>query len=236
MTHILDELTLQRCVDGELSEAEQQAFLRQLDRTPSAWREVALGFMEHQLWSTAGHDWIHEPVPPEVAPPVSESPPRRVQGAWLRNTALVASTLLAIGLGYVGGNRSFWSRPSGSPSSGPEIALAPSIPNRPDGIASTQGTVPVSHSDRQPPTPMMQVRLTSNGNDSEPISLPVYDAADLSEFGDWLTPRLSAEELRHLEDQGFQVREEPRYYSVPMDNHRYLVVPINTVHVRQRMQ
>lgn len=236
MTHILDELTLQRCVDGELSEAEQHALLRQLERHPAAWREVALGFMEHQLWSMAGHDWIHEPIPPQVAPQIPESPPRRIQGAWWRNTALVASTLLAIGLGYVGGSRSFWSRPSGSPSVGPEIALGSSIPNRSNGLASTQGAEPVSHSNHRAHRPTMQVQLISNGSESEPISLPVYDAADLPEFGDWMTPRLSAEERQHLEDQGFQVHEEPLFYSVPMDNNRQLVVPINTVHVRQHVQ
>ena len=236
MTHHLDELTLQRCIDGELCEAEQQALLRQLDRTPSAWREVALGFLEHQIWSKTGHDWIHEPVPPQVAPPVPESRPRRVQGALLRNMALVASTLMAIGLGYVGGSRSYWSRPSGSPSSGTEIALDSSILNRSNGVAAIQGAVPVSHSDGQAPTPLMQITLTSDGHESEPLSLPVYDAADLTEFGEWMTPRLSAEERRHLEDQGYQVREEPRFYSVPMDNHRQLVVPINTVHVRQHVQ
>jgi hypothetical protein len=236
MTHILDELTLQRCVDGELSEVEQQELLRQLERNPAGWREVALGFIEHQLWTTAGHDWIHDPVPPQVAPPVPESPPRRVWGAWLRNTALAASTLLAIGLGYVGGSRSFWSRPSGSPSAGVEIATGPSIPSHSNGLISTQGAEPVSHNNHQPPRPMMQVQLTSDGSGSEPISLPVYDATDLPEFGDWMTPRLSVEERRHLEDQGFQLREEPRFYTVPMDKNRQLVVPINTVHVRQRLQ
>ncbi len=231
MTHILDELTLQRCIDGELSEAEQQALLRQLERTPSAWREVALGFMEHQLWSKAGHDWVHEPVPPPELPPETTS--TRSPASWLRHTALVACTLLAVGLGYLGGRRSFWSQRSGSPSSGTEIALAPTILNR---QATTSVKVPVAHDNRPTPTPMMQVQLTSNGSHAEPISLPVYDAVDLPQLGEWPRPRLSDEERQHLKDQGFQVREELRYYSVPIDNHRHLVVPINTIHVRQRMQ
>lgn len=234
MTHILDELTLQRCIDGELSEAEQQALLRQLERNPAGWREVALGFMEHQLWSTAGHDWVHEPAAPQVSP--REATPARTYAGWLRNTALMASTLLAIGLGYVGGHRSFWSRPSGTPSSGTEMALAPSIPTHSGGLASTQQAVPVSHSDRHPPTSMMQVRLSSNGHESEPISLPVYDTADLPNLSDWPRLRLSEEERQHLTDQGFQIHEEPRYYSVPINNNRHLVVPINTVHVRQQLQ
>lgn len=234
MTHILDELTLQRCIDGELSEAEQQALLRQLERNPAGWREVALGFMEHQLWSSAGHAWVHDPTAPQVSP--RETTPVRTYAGWLRNTALVASTLVAIGLGYVGGNRSFWSSPSGSPSSETEMALTSSIPNHSGGLASTQGAVPVSHSDRRPPTSMMQVRLTSNGHESEPISLPVYDTADLPRVGDWPRPRLTDVERQHLTDQGFQIREEPHYYTVPIDNNRHLVVPVNTVHVRQQLQ
>ena len=56
MTHFLDERTLQRCLDGELSEDEQHLLLRQLDRSPDGWRVVALAFFEHQLWTQAGRD------------------------------------------------------------------------------------------------------------------------------------------------------------------------------------
>jgi anti-sigma factor RsiW len=200
MTHILDELTLQRCIDGELSEAEQQALLRQLERNPAGWREVALGFMEHQLWSVAGHDWVHEPAAPQVSP--REATPARTHAGWLRNTALMASTLLAIGLGYVGGNRSFWSSPSTPP-----VVQGSSHPGQSLGAA----TAMVSHQNDQFPAP---------------------ESTD----GDRLIPRLSVEDRQRLEDQGYQIREEPSYYTVPIDNNRRLVVPVNTVHVRQQLQ
>ena len=49
-------------------------------------------------------------------------------------------------------------------------------------------------------------------------------------------PRLSAEDRQRLEDQGYQIREEPSYYTVPIDNDRHLIVPVNTVRVRQQLQ
>jgi anti-sigma factor RsiW len=222
MTHILDELTLQRCIDGELSEAEQQALLRQLERNPAGWREVALGFMEHQLWSSAGHAWVHDPTAPQVLS--REVTPARTHADWLRNTALMASTLLAIGLGYVGGSRSFWSSPSTSPvvqgssHSGPSLGAA---------------TAMVSHQNDQSLAPEL-IEPPSAASNSAVV--PTYDAELLRQYGDRLMPRLSVEDRQHLKDQGYQIREEPSYYTVPIDNNRRLVVPVNTVHVRQQLQ
>jgi anti-sigma factor RsiW len=222
MTHILDELTLQRCVDGELSEVEQQQLLRQLERNPAGWREVALGFMEHQLWSIAGHEWVHDPAVPQVLP--RETTSARTYAGWLRNTALMASTLLAIGLGYVGGSRSFWSSPSTPP-----VVQGLSHPGQLLGAT----TAMVSHQNDQSPAPDL-IEPPSAASNSAVV--PVYDAELLRQYGDRLMPRLSVEDRQHLKDQGYQIREEPGYYTVPIDNNRHLVVPINTVHVRQRLQ
>ena len=108
MTQPLDERTLQRCVDGELNEAEQQALLSLLDRSLTGWRELALAFIEQQLWTQAGQAYVQEPPPPQA---VTQSPEPQVapDRSWLRNTVMVATTLIAVGLGYIGGSRSFWS-------------------------------------------------------------------------------------------------------------------------------
>ena len=51
MNQELDELRLQRFVDGVLSDAERSDFLARLEGRPDHWREVALAFIEEQIWA-----------------------------------------------------------------------------------------------------------------------------------------------------------------------------------------
>ncbi len=236
MSYDLDEHTVQRCVDGELNEVEQQALLCQLERTPAGWRAVALAFIEHQVWSQAGLDFVRTPAASTASEP-SQGQPLRVRGSWLRSTALVASTLVAIGLGYLGGSRKDSSRSTDSP-----LALAPSLKFPTQNVSTNGGrpnpveAVPSSRRDRSGLTPVMQVELIPEGTDSRPIPMAVYDGKDIQQYEDWMTPRLSTTDRQDIEEQGFQVFEEPFYYTVPIDNHRHLVVPVNTIRVRQQLQ
>lgn len=236
MTQRLDERTLQRCVDGELSEADQQALLRQLDHSPTGWRELALAFLEHQLWSQAGRAYVHEPDSPQAAKTPEPAP--RPDHSWIRNTVLAASTLLAVGLGYLGGSQRFW--PGGSSSASPRtIAQQPaSVPQT--ELASVTKRVPIQAAAppaRRTLTPVMQVQvMMPEGQNAQPITLPVYDAEDLEKYGPWTPPQLSAEVLQRLKDQGVQVQQEPRYYSVPNDQNRKWVVPVNTLQFHQPVQ
>jgi len=231
MTQSLDERTLQRCADGELSEAEQQALLRQLDRSPTGWRELALAFIEHQLWTQTGRAYVHEPAPP-AAVEVAEAHPR-ADRSWLRSTVLAASTLLAVGLGYLGGSQRFWS--GGSSSATPRTITQQPAPAPQTQLASVTKP-PVPRPARRTLTPVMQVQVRSDGQDSPPITLPVYDAEELEKYGPWTPPQLSAEVLQRLKDQGVQVQQEPRYYSVPNTQNRKWVMPVNTIQFRQPVQ
>lgn len=236
MTPLLDERTLQRCVDGELSEADQQALLRQLDRSPTGWRELALAFLEHQLWSQAGRAYVQEPAAPRAAPEESTLAPRPDR-SWLSNTVLAACTLLAIGLGYLGGSQRFW--PGGSVPTSPRVITqqpAPVPPTELAGVTIPLPTQSVPRPAHRTLTPVMQVQVMSDGQDSHPITLPVYDAEDLERYGPWTPPQLSAEVLQHYKDQGIQVQQEPRYYSVPNDQNRKWVMPVNTIQFRQTVQ
>ena len=231
MNNNLDERTLQRCVDGELSESEQQALLRQLEASPAGWREVALSFLEHQLWSKAGHDFVHEPAPPLVAGPAQLSEaPLRPWSSRVRSVALAASTLLAVGLGYVGGQGRFGSNSAATPS-GPGVVQSASNTSRPSGSP----TAMVSMRNDSSAVPLRPDSIPAVTN-SQPPSAPVFDAELLQQYGDRLMPRLSVEDRQRLEDQGYQIREEPSYYTVPIDDNRRLIVPVNTVRVRQQLQ
>lgn len=232
MTHFLDERTLQRCLDGELSEDEQHALLRQLDRSPDGWRMVALAFFEHQLWTQAGRDYIYEPPAPVVVP-VDPEPETRRDHSWIRHTMLAACTLMAVGLGYLGGTQRFW--PGGSsPGISPSMALAPEpLPSEELPVVTKPAPIP---SARRRTVPFTHVRVMPSGENSQPITLPVYDVEDMDRLAPIAQPQLSAEVLQNLRDRGIQVEQESHYYPVPNSHNRKLVVPVNTIQFRQPLQ
>ena len=48
--HELDQRTLDRLVDGELTASEYDELLRKLETAPAGWRRCALAFLEAQAW------------------------------------------------------------------------------------------------------------------------------------------------------------------------------------------
>ena len=215
MNEHLNERLLQRCVDGEMSETEQQEFLRSLDRTPSGWRDLALAYVEQQLWSQAGRAWIDEPEP--VAAFDSVTPPSRA-ASWLRSTVLVASSLLAVGLGYLGGT--YW-RP-GSVSS-PDMAVTTLPESGLLAVGPTAQISPVSPSG----TPVVQVAVP--GQSGKAVALPVYDVEDLVPA--WSDPAFTSDQ-QNLRDRGIRLDSRPKYYTVPVDDRRKLVLPVHMGHQR----
>ena len=232
MTHFLDERTLQRCLDGELSEDEQHALLRQLDRSPDGWRVVALAFFEHQLWTQAGRDYIYEPPAPVVAPADPEPETRR-DHSWLRHTALAACTLIAVGLGYLGGTQRYWPGHSSSESSPSMAHTEVHLPSVEENKESEQALVLPP---RKKPAPVQFVRVMPSNENGQPIMLPVYDAEVLNQLGPLTQPQLSTEDLQNLRDQGVQVEQESHLYEMPNSQNRKLVVPVNTIQFRQPLQ
>ena len=214
MTHFLDEQTLQRWIDGELGEAEQHQLLRQLEQNRDGWRAVALAFMEHQLWTQASHDYVREPPPPVAASQPPEVPPQRRRN-WLHHTALAASTLMAVGMGYLVGTNRDW--PSGS---SPGLGVIP------------EQSAP--HPAFPRPRPFRTLPVVPLDPNTQPFVLPVYEAEELAKHGTLAPPQLTAEQIQDLQDQGVQVRQESHLYRDP--NNRNLVTPFNTIQFRQPLQ
>jgi hypothetical protein len=215
MNEHLNERLLQRCVDGEMSETEQQEFLRSLDRTPSGWRDLALAYVEQQLWTQAGRAWIDEPEP--VPALDSVTPPGRA-ASWLRSTVLVASSLLAVGLGYLGGT--YW-RPGSMSSS--DLAVTTSPEPGLLAVGPTAQISPVSPSG----TPVVQVAVP--GQSGQAVALPVYDVEDLVPA--WSDPAFTSDQ-QNLRDRGIRLDSRPKYYTVPVDDRRKLVLPVHMGHQR----
>lgn len=216
-----NDITLQRCVDGELSEPEQQALLCQMEQSPQGWRTLALAFVEHQLWAQAGREWVNRPV----VGPVLVTPVSQRKNSWARTAVLAASTLFAVGLGYLGGN---WSLRDGRESPVPGLA------GNPGSISTVAPLVPVSAVEPDSLSPVMMVDWIPEEGAS-PVRMPVYDAATVQRLGRQLVPRLPESTRQQLEELGIQVNEEPLYVPVPIETHRNLVMPVNTVKLRQQL-
>jgi hypothetical protein len=85
-----------RLVDGEMTPAERQAFLQNLDQnSPESWRDLALGFVENQMITEALR--AHEEVP--IAEPISIKRSPVWSPSWLGATA--AALLLGLIVGAI---------------------------------------------------------------------------------------------------------------------------------------
>jgi len=99
---------LERCADGELSDAEERALLARLDGERDGWRELALRLLERRLLEQVCRQRV---VTPRAAPDAA-TPPRAPaalgpsgqgrrgsRGGWLFLTAAAASLLAAFAAG-----------------------------------------------------------------------------------------------------------------------------------------
>ena len=140
---IVDDLMLDRLVDGELDDRRRAALLAGLEVEPNGWRRCALAFLEAQAWQRAlprpGVDvretGINEP---------GRRAPMRLR-AMTRFTGMAAAILLAFAAGFITRSRS---GPGAGIAGGdaapvPPVALAPAdAPVIPAGAAPAPAAIP----------------------------------------------------------------------------------------------
>lgn len=90
----IDDASLDRLVDGELSERDRSALLRALDREPNGWKRCAIAFLEAQTWRQAAADVVADDRSSLIAPakPPCGSPTRR--GTFVRQAFAVAAAVI----------------------------------------------------------------------------------------------------------------------------------------------
>ena len=71
----IDDVSLQRLVDGEMSDEERRRYLTSLDACPQLWRSVALAFVEGQLLS----DVLRREMAADVMQPANVQTPQSVR-------------------------------------------------------------------------------------------------------------------------------------------------------------
>jgi len=205
----VEELTIQRCVDGELDDESQQALLAQLEHEPGGWRSLALAFLECQVWSRE----LLGPLTAVDSVSRPSSQPRRMP-VWL---AVAASALMGVGCGFL--INAFSSRPG---ESRPVVdSGAADTPTGHDSESSAAPTIP---------QPVFDVEL-ADGDESR-WRLPVYRESDLTpELWD-AVELLTPEARQALSEQGYFIRDARQLYTIPLEDGRTIAVPVDTVHVR----
>ena len=237
MNHELDDLLLQRFVDGELSEQRQQDILAGLEDDPGQWRRVALAFVEAQIWEGEYRAVAEENRSAGKEQPVRDNPakkipreksPRRASETGRGILVLVASLLLAWGIGLWQGG--LWdSRPYAA---APMAGRTPSAPAIEPGSAEALESIAIpDEPEIQPPV----LRLTLDDAQSgqlETVDFPLqehafYDAypgRPLSVVGDDLRRILAA--------SGYRVNQEQQIVPVRLSNGRRGVLPVNYVNLK----
>ena len=211
MNHPMErDRQIERLIDGELNQDEQQHLLETLDRDPNTWRSVALGFVESQLIQSELIALRPEPMPePATAPANSTAPPRR--NTLSRVMTIVAAAAAAFSIGIVA--RHWWPEP------------APPDPNSLVGSPRT----PVRN------TPAVQLKPVPRSNDSlRTVRIPIlpadHNVARMVDGQPTLTPELAAD----LQRSGHMVSEERRYYRVTLDDGREVMIPVREIQVEFR--
>ncbi len=234
------ERDLWRCVDGELSQTEEQALLQRLDESEAGWRSLALTFLEQRLWRDvcrADESKLPSGQPTTRTTVKAERPRTRSFGMSVTHAALAAS-LLAGTLGFFLGRQTDANRDT----SQPQVA---SIDTRPTLIvthaatpADAIGTTPIDPGGVSPVEdlfvrPQLNVQFVGQNGQSETVPVPLYSEDEWDQWSPLLeASRLPAEVRAALQEAGYQVEEVTELVTVPLDESYQVAFPVSRLRVQ----
>ena len=243
--------SMDRLVDGELSESERDALLRSCDDSPALWRNLALAYIEAQSWredmGVLAQVWATDSatnrgdvvamdarsVSPDGNAVASSSSDGSVVWPWKRNMnymGMAAAVLISIGLGFGFGSLVNSLGAGSGDSVAGNLLTKSNGANRVedasvDDLAPRSG-VPQSPDGRSRSVPFFVQIEGQNGYRRVDVPLLERDALEAAETGSDSIPRL----LRGLERHG-RVTQESQYYPVQLDDGRRAVVPIDNFRI-----
>lgn len=220
----MSTFNFQRCIDGELSEAEEAAFLRDLGHDTSQWRQLALMFIEDRLLRRTLQG-AHIPVP--VSQPQVQTPQIRPQQAesW-RALATYLALSLVVGVA-LGGAWVQWKQ--GRAGSAAPMAMTEDT-GQPSGPSSLQPPVAVS------PDVLSKVAIAPLPADAESLTIPVYHNKQLPRDL-FKSPRMIPVEVeRELLRRGLTVDQQRQFLYLELENGQRALVPQDTFKVRYAVQ
>lgn len=219
----ISELELQRLVDGELTDQEQQELLKACDAMSGGqgWRQIALAFLENQIWGSALQKFSSGNL--DRAGNQGEQP---VTSKAARTARHAVWPWYSIAAGLMVGLLSGWTILQFSPQSAtPQIAEA--NPRTEDPSIDGQRRF-------EPETlkPLMAVDV--QGADGSRQRLPVFhpdDARNLPLFSE--QSQLSPEVIRQLESNGYTFDRQRYFYKLLMKDGREVIIPSERFQIRQ---
>ncbi len=214
-THQVDEIRLQRLVDGALDDDERREFLVGLDSAPELWREVALAFVEDQILRS---ELCATRSSQDVADTARRGTRISPVPAALIVLAIAASLLAMLGVGFRWGQ---WQVDSPMPPGMPPIVNASETDRKTEDVPITRG---------ESPAPESPYRLVLARQDGETVELPVYERAQVAEMSWGSTDTSRLQRLNEtLGQRGYRADMRTEYLSGRLDDGRQIVVPWRTV-------
>ncbi len=222
MSGSIDELHLQRLVHGEMSATERCEVLASLDQQSGAWRDVALAFVEEQIWQHEMKSTQDIPVSTNEKHFASTSSTRGKlsAAAWI---TLAATLLIAFFVSFRIGE---WNEARKTPDKEPKV----------DNFARNEN----GHGQKNDNTsnhPPATYRLRIVQNDGQVIELPAYEVSQLQHVSWNSAPDERVDSLnRRLVELGYRLEYETEYLSGQLEDGRELIVPIRNVAMRYHGQ
>lgn len=220
---LLNDITFDRLVDGELSPAEYRQVLTALEQHPAAWRKCAEAFLQSQAWQRemkAVRDSAE--TKPAVAM-VETAPPAARRGEWLRMFLVAAASFL---LAVFATNQAFRWADRAKPAAEQPLAHAQPVDQHKAPVQTNEPQVTNVATGNQP---LGKVQLAVNRTGSEEpqiMDVPVYDTQVATELLSTVRPALPDDLLEELEAQGHRVDRQRRLLPVRLDDGRQMIVPV----------
>lgn len=253
----IDPLQLQRLVDGELDQSQIHLVLTEAKSEPQQWQEIAVGFVENQLWDQAFQS-DHPMVPQEhlgsaldienantdkqnpdvkTARPFKAIQQDRIQQRSAHSWLVMAASLLVAGMiGYMANhiqNRNIPPSEIAEESLGtlPDPLI---VKNLPDSHEAEPKLTPASmHPDFHLEVPQDNEHLRDMVAAGPVAPVPLYrigNAEQLKQFNRQRNPpEIPIEILQRLNGSGYQMQQEFRFISGRLGDGRSFVVPVRTV-------
>jgi hypothetical protein len=218
MTIPINELELQRCVDGELAALERRTFLERVEATPDGWKTLAHAFLEDQDFNAAGVEFRQNaPATPTIMASRTPELPRRSTAWAIQTVTLAASLAVAFWIGKQGGR--------------------PALNNpAEDGSMASQTYAPASEQ-QSVMKPSAVLEFPVGGEGSEALSIPVYDSQTLAQEGPEIPLWPDVNRTNSIaQPPGYRLTSERNLISIPLKTGGTVYVPVEVSGVRYAVQ
>ena len=229
----IDPLQLQRLVDGELDNPQVQQMLDDAQASPDQWQEIAVGFVENQIWNRAfvGDESAStdEPAASTQTIEVSKSE-QSFEGQNFSWWILAASLMLAGAIGFMLSEL----RPTSVPQDSiVENAPTSSVPELSPQLDQPKITPAVLKADYHLEVPPDNAELGELANAAMPASVPLFSIRNMDQLRQvdrqQTNYKLPPELLEELQGSGYQMQQNVKFLSGQLGDGRSFVVPVRTI-------